>query len=57
VQALADLIGERHRFRVTENLNRFARGVHDQPAVGAPGEMLFEIDSDAGVEDPVEIAR
>jgi hypothetical protein len=57
VQALADLIGERHRFRVTENLNRFARGVYYHPAVAAAGKMLFEIDSNAGVEDSVEIAR
>jgi len=57
VQALADLIGERHRFRVAENLDRFARGVYYHTAVAAAGEMLFEIDSNAGVEDSVEIAR
>ena len=57
MQTLSDIIRQRDGFGIAENLNCFARGVHDHPAVGASGEMLFEVDSDAGVKDPVEIAR
>jgi hypothetical protein len=57
VQALADILWQRDGFGVAENLYRFARGVYNHPAVAAAGEMLFEVDSNAGVEDSVEIAR
>ena len=56
VQSLADIIGERDGFGVAENLDGFAAGVDDQAAVGATGEVQFEIGSHAGVEDSVEIA-
>jgi hypothetical protein len=57
VQPRADVIWQWDGFGVAENLDRFARGVHHHAAVAAAGEMLFEVDSDAGVEDAVEIAR
>src|ERR1700674_368788 len=57
VQALADIFGERDGFGVAENLDGFAAGVDDEAAVGATGEVLFEIHSHRGVEDTVEIAR
>src|SRR5579863_3858362 len=57
VQALADIFGEGDGFGVAENLDGFAAGVDDQAAIGATGEVLFEIDSHGGVEDSVEIAR
>ena len=56
VQAVADVFGERDGFGVAENLDGFAAGVDDQAAVGAAGEVLFEIGSHGGVEDSVEIA-
>jgi hypothetical protein len=56
VQALADIIGERNGFGIAENLDGFAAGVDDQAAVGAAGEVHFQIVSHAGVEDSVEIA-
>ena len=49
VQALADIFGERDGFGVAEYLDGFAAGVDDQAAVGAAGEVLFEIDSHGGV--------
>jgi hypothetical protein len=55
VQALADIIGQGDRFGIAENLNRFARSVYDNSTVGALGEMLFQVDSYAGVKNPVEI--
>jgi len=57
VQALADIIGERNGFGIAENLNGFAAGVDNQAAIGAAGEVKFEVVSHAGVEDSVEIAR
>src|SRR6202162_2680603 len=57
VQALADIVGERDGCGIAENLDGFAAGVDDQAAVGATGEVLFEIHSHGGVEDTVEIAR
>jgi len=56
VQARANIIWQRDGFGVAENLNGFARGVYYHPAVAAAGEVLFEIDANAGVEDSVEIA-
>jgi hypothetical protein len=57
MKALADIIGERDRFGVAEDLDGFAGGVDDQAAIGTSAQMLFEVDSYARVEDPVEIAR
>ena len=57
MQPGADIFGKRDGLGVAENLNGFAAGVDDQAAVGATGEMKFEIASHAGVEDSVEIAR
>jgi hypothetical protein len=57
MQAHADILGEGNGFGVAENLDRFAGGVHNHPAVATPCEVLFEVDSDGGVEDPIEIAR
>jgi hypothetical protein len=57
VQTLADILWQRDGFGIAENLDGLARGVYDHPAVTAGGEMLFEIESNAGVEDSVEIAR
>ena len=49
VQTLADIFRERDGFGVAENLDGFAAGVDDQAAVGAAGEVLFEINSHGGV--------
>ena len=57
MQALADILGERDGFGVAENLDRFAGGVYDHPAVATPCEVLFEVDSDGGVENSIELAR
>jgi hypothetical protein len=57
VQPAADIFGERNGFGVAENLDGLAAGVDNQAAVGATGEVLFEIHSHVGVEDSVEIAR
>jgi len=57
VQATADILWQRDRFGVAENLDRFARGVYHHSAIATAGEMLFQVDSDAGVENAVEIAR
>src|ERR1700681_3196976 len=56
MEAGPDIIGQRDGFRVAKNLDGFAGGVYDDTAIGASGEMLFEIDSDAGLEDSIEIA-
>jgi hypothetical protein len=56
VQARADILWKRNGFGVAENLDGFARGVYHNTAVATAGEMLFEVDSDAGVENAVEIA-
>jgi hypothetical protein len=57
VQATADIFGKRDGFGIAENLDGFAAGVDDQAAIGAAGEVQFEVASHAGVEDSVEIAR
>jgi hypothetical protein len=56
VQPRADVIWQWDGFRVAENLDRFARGVYHHTAVATAGQMLFQVDSDAGVENAVEIA-
>src|ERR1700730_2388068 len=55
MQAMPDIIGQWYGFRVTENLDGFACGVNDDAAIGTAGEMLFKIDSDAGLKDTIEI--
>ena len=57
VQAVADVLWERDGFGVAENLDGFARGIDDDPAIGASGEMFFEVDADARIEHAIEIAR
>jgi hypothetical protein len=57
VQARADIFWKWDRFGVAENLNGLACGVYHHTAVTAAGEMLFQVGSDAGVENAVEIAR
>jgi hypothetical protein len=57
MEAGPDIIGQRDGFRVAKNLDGFARGVNDDAAIGASRQMFLEVDSHAGVEDSVEIAR
>jgi hypothetical protein len=57
VQPRADVIWQWDGFGVAENLDGLACGVYHHTAVAAAGEMLFQVGSDAGVENAVEIAR
>jgi hypothetical protein len=57
METISDVIWQRDGFGAAENLDGFARGVDDYPAIGATGEMFFEVYPNAGVEDPIEIAR
>ena len=56
MESLANIIGERDGFGVAKYLNGLAAGVYYDAAVGATGEVKFEIVSHRGVEDSVEIA-
>jgi hypothetical protein len=57
VQPRADVIWQWDGFGVAGNLDGLACGVYHHTAVAAAGEMLFQVGSDAGVENAVEIAR
>jgi hypothetical protein len=55
VQSPVDVFGERNRFGIAEDLNGFARGVDNDAAVGAAGQMLLQVAAHVGVEDSIEI--
>jgi hypothetical protein len=57
VQPLADIFGERNRFRVAKNLDGLAASVNDYTAIRAAGKVEFEIGSHLRVEYAVEVAR
>src|SRR5712671_1638023 len=56
MEAVANIFRQGNRLGITEDLDRLACGVDDQPAVRAPGEMLFEVDPNTGVYGSIEIA-
>ena len=55
MEPCADILGKRDRLRIAEDLNGFARGIHNEPAIGAAGKVQFEILPNAGIKHSVEI--
>ena len=56
MQAIADIFGEGNWFGVAKNLDGLAAGVYNDAAIGAAGEVLFEIGAHVGVQDSIQIA-
>src|SRR5713101_7579317 len=55
VQAVADIGGQRHRLRVTEDLDGLLGRVHHQAAVVAVLQMALQVRPGARVELPIEV--
>lgn len=49
--------GERQRFGIAENLNGFARGIDDDAAIAAGGQVLLEGLDKPGLKFAVEVIR
>ena len=55
-QAAAEVFGQFVELRVAVNLDGFLRGIANNVAVVAPGEMIFQLDLCFFVEDAVQVA-
>ena len=55
-QAAAEVFGQFVELRVAVNLDGFLRGIANNVAVVAPGEMIFQLDFGLFVENAVQVA-